>query len=170
MTLEDDDLLTAFQARWQADASLPSLVPGGLRAGVLESGKDTVPEQQQTQVCYATIASEPGKAGVVSAPVRAGDHYIDFRKVTLTVYGLKADVVRAAGAVRSAFEWQPKTPAAGSETIPQTGPRLDVPNADLLSCVPLPGSNALKPAGPKRGKDIYSWQAMYEVACDREIP
>jgi hypothetical protein len=163
VSCEDDNVLQGFQARWMADADLPTLVPGGLLVPPNESGPDTVPEQQSVQRCYATITSEPGTAPRYGAPVLAESaddqaHYIDSRRVTLTVYGLKPDVVAAASAVRSAFHWQPR----GAGAL-----RLDVPNADVLSVVPAPGDGTLAFVAAKRGKDVWSYTSLLDVSCDR---
>lgn len=168
---EDLDTLAGFQKYFQANAALTTAIPGGLNRGRLKKGVDEVPGASSRIQTYASINCEQGpKENVMSAPVRSGSGYKDFRKVTITIIGLEPQVSNGLKSLRQAFEWQPKNVVDGNGNITQ--PPLTIPNADyVVSVMVLPGSTKIEQdQTTKKGFDIWRGSESYQVTTGRKVP
>ena len=142
----DNDCLAAVKARWDADAILPALVSAKLQAGRLKSPQ-TLP--------YAHVMSEQGpRPNEYQIPAVTGGTYVDYRRVTLTARGLKADVDAILDRVVVVFDWKLFT----------------VPNAALLHCMPLGAPMLAEDPATKEGSDIWVGTAAYELMTQRIVP
>lgn len=86
----DDDILTAMRAHWATDPDLPAIVDEAPKAGLLKAPQ-TLP--------YAKHACEFARRD--SAGTDGAWH--DYRKATIQVYGVKADVVAALAMIGDLF-------------------------------------------------------------------
>jgi hypothetical protein len=142
----DNDVMVAVKDRWDADASLPTLVPGGLRSGRLVASTATTP-RAQLEVQQGPTPNQ------YFAPATVGKGYIDYRMVTLTVRGLKAAVETALDRVQVVFDWK----------------TLTVSNATFLACRPIDSPRLQIEGETKSGDDVWAGVAMYEVMTQRTI-
>ena len=153
--VEDEDTKTAFQTWFAADTALSAAIPGGITDGAIVAG---------TAKPWCKIACAQGpKPNEYIAPVRSGQGYHDFRKVTLTVTGVKAAVVAAVGLLRGRFDWQPKGDEAAGMTVPNT--------RKLVHVMPLPGSPRIEQDKARVAGDPQ-WNGIleYQVHTVRTIP
>jgi len=125
--VEDDDTQKAVQAAWATDTTtLPGLFPGGLVVGRMKSltpGRDVV-------------AGKPTANLDVQLDSRAalafGAVWLDKRKVTITVRGVRADVVTAVATIRNLFNSDTGGPGGTAFTLPSGAPLLAASIAAVL--------------------------------------
>jgi hypothetical protein len=87
----DHDTMSAVRLLWQTDAAaLPLIVDRPIQSGRLKSGQAST---------YAVVTSEIDHRDSAGT----GGAWHDYRKVTIKVYGVKADVVKAVSAVQKLF-------------------------------------------------------------------
>ena len=157
--VEDEDTKAAVVTFCLALPALNAALPGGIHDGPLPS---------PTTRPYGRITCTQGpRPNMMHAPVRAGSGYHDFRKVTVTITGIKAAVVTALGLLRGRLEWQPRdtTDASGNVSKPMT-----LPNATLIMVSPLPGSPLKEPEKTSAQGDVFcNGIAEYEVLTGRNV-
>jgi hypothetical protein len=156
--VEDDDTRTAFLAQLAGDPDAVTALVGGMTSGKVLS-KVVQGKTPATPMPYAEIECEQGpKPNEYIAPVQRGQGYHDFRHVTICVYGVRADAVKAMGHLRRIYEWQPRPTT-------ETGTRqMDVPNASLKAIRPMPGSGKIEQEKERVGGNIV-WKGTLEFEC-----
>ena len=111
--LADDDTLAAVIALWRADMQLPQLFRQPPQTGRLPStdpGADVMARGP-----YAVLDCQLDSRKLAFADPKAAAYWNDYRLVTVTIYGTRADVVQAAGAVLAVFNR--KLGAPGQKTL-----------------------------------------------------
>ena len=145
MSVADDDVAQAILTRFAADGQLPVLIPGGLRRG-----REVAAVTANTP--YAVLEVGDGER---KAEYSTGGVYLDYRMVTITIYGLEAAVRAALAQIQKAYD-----PA------PSGGNGLTIPNATHRVTWPLSRHVEQDPA-TKSGEDIWRGIARYEVISNR---
>jgi hypothetical protein len=150
----DDDTEAAALALWNTDTqNLPELFTVPPITGRV---KQDIPGQAKVMP-YATITSEKSRK-----PERlTGNIYFDYRKLTITVWGIRAQVVQAMGFIRALFN---------IETV-LTYPSTSLGNNGLprfQSYQPDPGGGEL-PEDPvsAQGQDVWKGVVTGEVWSTR---
>ena len=156
----DDDVAQAFVAKWNADTTLVSLVPGGLEQGRLSSfqpnaaptGEEKLPPERKRP--YATFQV---KQGPVPNEEDTGGDFIDHRQVDLEIRGLRKDVAAALGRARSTELYIRNT-------------SWDVPNVvRFMGCLEIPGDDLSKDdtGGTKDGEETWVGRLSLHVMNHR---
>lgn len=130
----DDDTLAAVRQRWQDEGNLPSLFDKPP-----ESGRLHAPQTSP----YAQLASELMRR--VSAGTGGAWH--DYRRVTVTLRGVKADVIAGVAAVKAVF----------NRDVTLTYPS----GARFKRWWPADSDRLGQEDEPKEGQDV--WQAIIEA-------
>lgn len=137
--------MEAVKSRWDGDATLLALT------GALKSGRLKKPQTAPYAHMMVEQGPRPNEYGIPATP---GKPYIDYRKVTLTVFGLYADADATIDRVVTVFDWKSFT----------------VPNATLLHCMPLESPQVEQDPDTKEGEDIWRGIAVYEFMTQRAVP
>ncbi len=153
-TLPDDDVAQAVTTKWLANATIVAAVPGGLHTGTRAQAGLLRP--------YALLDVRQGPTSPsegLMAPRRSGGPWIDFRHVTIRIWGTLAQVRTALAAVRTAFD-------------ATTAPVLSVPNVTATMDVrPLqPQDELAEDEKAKEGEDQWIGTAEWEILCQRVWP
>lgn len=135
----DDDTLAAVVALWGTNQALAKLFPAGLQAGRLHSPKDA-----PLPIPNAQVACEFAREDL------AYSYRLDRRKVTLTMRGVKADVVAGLKAALATFSRD-----MGNPVIPQT-PGLTYPSgARFVRWWPLDSGKLEQEEATRQGQDVW---------------
>lgn len=145
----DDDTMTAALSTWNGNAALVAAVPGGLKAGRLQSPVDGTPYAQMT------VSLGPSGITYMSGTGTGPRPCIDNRKLNIEIRGKKADVAAALAIARGVYE----------------GKVLSVPNAQFMACLMLPESGTLtQDPKTKAGDDVWIGVVAVEVRTSRTTP
>lgn len=172
INLIDEETLEAAKGNWDGDKNLGP-VYGQLLTGRLVS--QAAP--------YGQAASEKLRESVYYAPVQPGSFYQDYRKLTLKLWGPKATVVGAATAIRTAFDWIPKTvtiqvlePGTGVGTILPIYSAQQVlrtmnfpPGVVFVRAMPLSEPSLMQDPATKKGEDVWILQGEWEIWTTRTV-
>jgi hypothetical protein len=146
----DVDTQRAVQSAWGTDTTtLPGLFPRGLTVGRLKSlipGQD-VQAGKPTANLDCQLDSRPA--------LSFGGIWLDKRKVTITVRGVRADVVTALGTIRSIFNSNLGQPGGTPFTMPS--------GAAFLFWEPKRDTTVQEDEATKAGRDV--WQGILEALC-----
>ena len=160
--VEDEDTKAAVVTHCLALPELAAAIPGGFHDGAVSvtPARPTMP--------YCRILCQQGpQPNRYPAPVRSGSGYSDFRKVTLTVTGIKAAVVTAIGILHGRLAWQPRetTDAASNVSRPMV-----VANASLRMITPLGNGPRFEEDKTRvEGERIWNGIIDYEVWTGRNV-
>jgi hypothetical protein len=138
----DDDTERAVQTVWATNSTLPTLATGRLKS--LIPGQDVQAGKPQAVL---TCQLEARTALAFDAV------WLDKRRVTLTVRGVRADVVTALAAVRDLFNSRTGTPAGTPFALPSGAP--------FLLWEPRRDTMLEEDEATKAGKDV--WQGIVEA-------
>lgn len=162
-TVEDHETRKAFEDLFNADPVLSAACPGGLTSGPPVAGTPTRPKLMP----FARLECEQGpRPNEYRAPVKTGQGYIDHRKVTITVIGLRPDVVAAFGEFRRVYEFQPGKQAADG------APQMIVGSLPTRTMIvrPQPASGTLaEDPTYAAGKACWRGTLIYEVETSRSL-
>lgn len=149
----DVDVCEAFVAKWNADPTLGSVVPGGLRSDQL------VPLEKQTSPVvqpYARLTVGPSAARQnLPSTIRPGGqrNYIDFRDAKVEIFGIgKAAVGGVVSAVKAVFDETP----------------LVVPNAAWMRTEDLGKDKVEDDPERKRGDEVRKATIIWMVWTHRQ--
>lgn len=149
--LVDNDTERAVLSLWRSAMQLPSLFKRDPQTGRLKSldpGADV-----QTSGPYAVLDCQLDSRKLAYADQKATAFWNDYRKVTITIYGTRADVVQAAGAVMAIFNR--KLGAQGQRTL--TYPS----GARFIRWEPTNQVHIEEDRDTKAGRDV--WRAVIEA-------
>lgn len=137
----DDDTVAACRALWLSDnANLPALVTEPPKTGRLKSPQSST---------YAVITSE----FMERRPTGTAGTWHDYRKVTVRVYGVRADVVKAIGFIGDLFNLD--LGKAGKPTLAYAGTDQASKLARFIQWWPLDGGKVEQDPDTKDGNDIW---------------
>jgi hypothetical protein len=150
----DDDTEQAVLNLWQQDAAgLMGLFKQLPRTGRLKS---TAPGADiQATGPYATVDSQLARREIIAADARGQFGWNDYRNVTITVYGVRADVVKAAQLFSSLFNRLIGTPLGRPFTLPS--------GARFVRWWPQGDVAIEEDKDSKAGKDVWKAIAKAEV-------
>ena len=145
--VEDDDTQRAVQAAWATDVTtLPPLFPHGLQVGRMKSllpGADVVAGKPTANLDCQLEARTALSFNAV---------WLDKRKVTITVRGVRADVVTAVSAIRDLFNSKLGFAGGTPFTLPSGAP--------FLVWEPRRDAMLQEDEATKGGRDV--WQGIIE--------
>jgi hypothetical protein len=146
----DQDMEAGFLARFMATPPLLAAVPGGMWAGRIpaEMADDTA-----RPMPYAQVKSDKGQDAEYYAAVETGDTYLDFRLVTVTIWGVgKAALGEVMRKAEAAYDWK----------------IFPVPHSTLKSVQPL-GPRTEEETAKRRGEDVWKGILQYRVTVQRTV-
>jgi hypothetical protein len=153
MDVIDDDTLQAVEAAWATSQALAKLFPRAPQSGRLKSTKAT-----PQKLPYAQLACEsvPGKLVKYTRAVRK-----DVRLVTITIYGLKADVVAGLFAALDVFNSDMGRPGTGP------APLVYPSGANFIKWWPLNEGDLEPDPTTLQGQDVWRGIIRAEVTSSR---
>ena len=145
----DQDTERGVQAAWATDTTtLPALFPHGLVTGRLKSlipGSDVVAGTPTANLDCQLDSRVALAFGAI---------WLDKRKVTITVRGVRADVVTAMGVLRGIF----------NSNLGQGGTPFSLPSgAPFLLWETRQDTSVQEDEATKAGRDV--WQGILEALC-----
>lgn len=150
-SLGDDDVAAAITTLWPTINGMAAACPGGLTRGRVAAR----PSQPYAELTVKQGPTAPG-LGYMAPAFTRGVPYIDWRHVTISVYGKKADVSAVMVLVLG--------------TCDSLGKNLAVPNTTAtLGVKKMPDGIAQDPV-KRDGEDIWCGTAEYEVCTQRAWP
>jgi hypothetical protein len=171
VTVPDQETLKAIKGFWDSDQDLKSTF-GPLRGGRLKSpdglptpdntnqGQQSLPTAVERKP-YAKQSVEQGPSQhQYYAPVQAGQGYIDYRKLTITGYGRRSEMLTLASLLRQKLAWMPRD---GKTLQPF------FTNSYLMVIRPLMEPHIVEDETVKDGKDVWNCIADFEIVTTRTI-
>ena len=137
MAIADDDVAEAILSAWNADSTL----------GTIPIARGRLTANQPSLYAHLEIQQGPTANEIMS-----GQHYLDYRHVTITLRGLEADVRTALDHVGTVFDWA----------------QLSVPNSGFGRIMPLGARHIEQDEATKKGLDVWKGMAEYEVMTTRQ--
>jgi hypothetical protein len=160
-TIADEEALEAFKSVWDNDATLQG-VTGPLKTGKLKS----------VEPPYAKAESSQAKPPAYFTGHAKGSGYWDYRKLVITAYGERADMVKLAAAMEARLGLLPRPKAPlPPPPIPAGLPMLTIdgwpPTVKFMRCLPMTAPGVARDESQKEGRDIWKLTAEYEVWTTR---
>lgn len=155
----DDDTEAAAIALWESAVQLSSLFASPPRTGRLKS---TAPGQDvQTSGPYVVLDSKLLKRDLIGADKDGLAYWNDYREVTMTVYGLRADVVKGIGLILAVFNRKLGAPGLQSLSYPS--------GARFMRWWPVGNAVIEEDKDAKAGKDVWKGTIKAEVWSVRAV-
>jgi hypothetical protein len=153
----DDDTERAILALWLATPALAALLPAPPVTGRIHSRKDL-----PARLPYGHIVCEavPGRAVRYPKGFRK-----DVRKATITVRGLRADVVKAAPLVLAVFNSQMTLPGRQALVFPSFNQQTGLPK--LIKWWPLNDGALDQEEAQVQGNEVWRLAIEAEVYTSR---
>lgn len=142
----DDDTAQAVINLWQKTAALTTLFKEPPRTGKLKKQPNESPSKRMP---YAGIEVKKGKEN----QRMTGGIFHDFREVTITAIGVKADASKALALIKTTF-------GLNIGTFKQ--PTLDLPSGDrFIQAFPINDGELTEDATTKEAQDV--WRAVVRL-------
>lgn len=158
----DDDTEAAILSLWQLDAGgLMQLFKQLPRTGRLKSiapGADV-----QATGPYAVLDSTLARKELVAADAKSIFGWNDYRNITVTIYGLRADIVAAVKLFLALFNRKTGVPGLGAPFVYPSAARF-------IRWWPIGDAKIEEDKDSKAGKDVWKATCRAEVWSVREEP
>lgn len=149
----DDDTLAATVALWQATPALMQVFASPPRTG---RQKSTQPGQDiEASGLYAVLDSKLLRRELTGSDKAGAAPWFDYRSVTITIYGVRADVVQGVSLVLAAFDRQLGVPGKATLSYPS--------GARFMRWWPIGNAVIEEDKDSKAGKDVWKGVIQAEV-------